>query len=428
MQLTLRPLLRAHLALLLILTSLSACNKTEPSTMQDTHFISFSLADAALSPSITDVVFTVDTAARQLYNSDSISYYQDITHLAANILFYNTPSKVYFNDTEWSSGDTLDFTNVHTMTIISGDGKLSSVYQVSINKHKVPEDGILWTRHTGNLPDGLGECSAVWADSLFLLVANNSTTTNVYSSVDAQHWQLVQTLAQKQFINSLTQTSQGVYLCNAQELLRWNGSQFVSIYTTPDTQQLLDILGVYNHQLSLLAQDNGLAVYLVESAGTFSTIAATLPSDFAFKGVAKAQAGERTFYRIGGQTNTEAISGRVYATQRDYYWTDLLKAPEYGFGALQNGAAVYSGRFLLLFGGTNAQGNASGLYVSNDNGYSWTQPKSTQAAPQELAWRCNASFFVANQQRAFLMGGQDANGQTLTDIWVAQVYRSYFLK
>lgn len=93
----------------------------------------------------SSIKFTIDQNNGLVYNSDSIAYGTDVTHVITklgadgNVYYYKDGEKIGYN-----AEDSIDFTNPVKFVITSYDGNFSRDYLISINVHKTDPDKTYW--------------------------------------------------------------------------------------------------------------------------------------------------------------------------------------------------------------------------------------------------------------------------------------------
>lgn len=139
------------------------------------------------------IPFTIDQERGLVYNTDSIAYGTDVTHVIPNI---SADGYVYYYKGEekegYNKGDTIDFTHPMRFSILSHDNKFSRDYLISINKHQVDPKKTTWTLIEGcSFPTQLyvEQRSIIKGDQVFVLGKGNdghyyTTSTSVTDGVE----------------------------------------------------------------------------------------------------------------------------------------------------------------------------------------------------------------------------------------------------
>lgn len=151
----------------LILTScLNSSDDSDITYYNDTAITTFSLStvnryvhttsksgkDSVYKKTLTTpVTFTIDQYKKIIYNTDSLNADCDLSHVLVSIGAKNNGYvviKSLISDTlfNYSSSDSLDFSQPREIRAYANDGSAYRAYQVVINKHQVETNKILWEK------------------------------------------------------------------------------------------------------------------------------------------------------------------------------------------------------------------------------------------------------------------------------------------
>ena len=131
------------------------------------------------------VHFTIDQERCLVYNSDSIPYGTDVTHVLVSV---KADGGVCYFDTKGAAAsieDSIDFTNPVTFQVTSHDELFARTYRVSLNVHQVDPTKTSWEKFdaTGFPKDLFVEQKAlVKGDSLFVLGTDANGACHVAST------------------------------------------------------------------------------------------------------------------------------------------------------------------------------------------------------------------------------------------------------
>lgn len=123
------------------------------------------------------IPFTIDQERGLVYNSDSMAYGTDLTHVTTNI---SADGYVYYykdgEKTGYNEEDSIDFTEPVRFTIISYDNNFSRDYLISVNAHKIDPKKTDWRQLSGtNFPAGLfAEQKAIVKDDTVYVFGQNA--------------------------------------------------------------------------------------------------------------------------------------------------------------------------------------------------------------------------------------------------------------
>jgi len=114
------------------------------------HTISKSGKDSVYKKTLKDpVAFSIDQYNKTIYNTDSLFADCDLNHVQVLITTKNSgviAIKSLISDTlfTYSSTDSLDFSKTREVRVYANDGSNYRAYQITINKHQVATDKLLW--------------------------------------------------------------------------------------------------------------------------------------------------------------------------------------------------------------------------------------------------------------------------------------------
>ena len=159
----------ALLALIMGALIMTSCLKSDDSSeiiyYNDTAITAFSLAtvnryihttsksgkDSVYKKTLSNpsITFFIDQYNKTIYNTDSLYADCDLSHVLASITSKNSgviAIKSMISDTlrTYSSTDSLDFSKTREIRVYAQDGQNYRAYQVTINKHQVVTDKLIW--------------------------------------------------------------------------------------------------------------------------------------------------------------------------------------------------------------------------------------------------------------------------------------------
>ena len=118
------------------------------------------------------IAFTIDQANGLVYNTDSIAYGTDVTHVVVSVGSDGYACYLKEDGEIGSVEDSINFTHPVTFRITSYDEQFSRDYRVSINVHQVDPRETTWHQITGaNYPENLfvSQKAIIKDDSLFVI-------------------------------------------------------------------------------------------------------------------------------------------------------------------------------------------------------------------------------------------------------------------
>ena len=176
----------------LLMTSCLNSDDSEVTYYNDTAITAFSLTtvnryihttsksgkDSVYKKTLSDpITFCIDHYNKTIYNIDSLYADCDLSHVITSISTKNSGIVVLKgidNDTlyTYSSSDSLDFSKTREIRVYANDGSNYRAYQVTVNKHQVETEKLLWEQMpAGSYP--VDEKKAQWEQ----IVANNKSLT-----------------------------------------------------------------------------------------------------------------------------------------------------------------------------------------------------------------------------------------------------------
>lgn len=123
------------------------------------------------------IPFTIDQERGLVYNSDSIAYGTNLTHVTTKI---SADGYVYYykdgEKTGYNEEDSIDFTDPVRFTIVSHDNNFSRDYLISINAHKIDPKKTDWRILSGtNFPASLfAEQKSIIKDDAVYVFGHNA--------------------------------------------------------------------------------------------------------------------------------------------------------------------------------------------------------------------------------------------------------------
>lgn len=355
---------------------------------------SFSLKiDNNIMEGLDEVFFTIDLIGGQIYNADSLPVGTDVSNLMVDVTF-DYASKAIFITPEGEINyytnpeDSLDFTKPVQLKVVSENGLSEKIYDVKVNVHKLLPDSLQW--------DQLSQYS-------FPVEKIDAQKT---ISVDGNTLSYVQ-IANDYFI--YTPNTGG-----------WNTpAESVSFGFVPDLKSLQVMNGKYfvlgADDRKLYMSENGRTMWtsvydVLPITGLIGVLPASTLSASTLLGVVE----EDGAYKHFSYNETQAVVGETV--------DPLFPITGYSnFITFQGGLLQQ----LAFFGGILADGSLSDAVWGFD-GFSWGNMNNVTQEANPFTPREGALFFSyynePQSDRAvwFIIGGKDANGQYLKDIYYSE--------
>lgn len=427
------------LLLFAVLVATVSCKKSSSSSNTSIKKFTFRACDVA--PDLKLKTYTVDSIAGTIQNSDSISYTSNIHKVVPLITFAATPSEIRINDATWNQVDSIDATSPFKLTIVAANKKDVKDYMVTVNKHSVNPDSIIWNKLDHNLNEEFESAKVYYTENVYLLIGEILDKLYVFSSDDGVTWLSDASDLDMDVDIMSGYAPRGEILRDSVYLL---GSSYDALYVFDSTddkfKKLADledclavaILGEYKNELLILAKKNDKPVVLSYHGGAITEKTSTLPSSFpvdgGFSPVLVKYDASTTFnvesmFIVGGND--------VHATDNGWYWSDVVKMPGSGYftNVTQTSAAYYT-RYLFAFGGVtkNETPKYMPLQVSIDNGFTWSAGARYQRLPDEFTPKYGISAVADRDNNLFVFGGFDESGNYVTDFYKGRARQVDFQK
>ena len=433
--------------LFVVLLATVSCSSGKKSSDATIRTFTFGACNAA--PDLTLKKYYIDSIAGTIKNTDSINYTSNITKVFPVMTFKVTPSEIRINDVAWNRTDSIDATSPFKLTIVAPNGKNIKDYMVTVNKHTVNPDSIVWTKLEHNLPDGFENAKVFDCYDDFVFVGKKSDKIDVYSSIDGKSWSEVVTGLDLVVDPMSGYVPQGSALEDSIYVLGYNydalyvfdrsGKAFVKIadFTGYDVEA---ILGEYKTEILILAKKDEKPVILSYHDGMLTVKDSSLPPSFPVGGEfspvmvkydMRSSFNVESMFIVGGLLANGSPSEGVHATDNGWYWSNVVKspAPVYFTGVRQT-AAVFYARYLFTFGGITEILSPMFLdmQVSYDNGFTWDDAMSYQQLPAGFSLKYGISALADNSDNIYLFGGYDENDRYKIEIYKGRMNSVDFKK
>ena len=135
------------------------------------HTLSKSGQDSVYKKTITtSPTFTIDQTKYEIYNLDSLPYDCDMKHVLISLTGSTYSGTIFIKSIDkedemvfYSSADSLDFTTPRVIRVYNNNLSIYREYKLTINKHQVPTEKILWKEYpVTDFPDDKEKEDAKW--------------------------------------------------------------------------------------------------------------------------------------------------------------------------------------------------------------------------------------------------------------------------
>lgn len=416
--------------------SLHAClSTTTPTYSNDGHIIRFSLQNNNV-PALAKTVFTIDETRGIIYNVDSLPFNTDVKHAIPVITAFST-ARMYLNDSVYTGKDTVDFSRPVILKNYAQDGITIRQYIVTVNVHKVNPDSINWQQRTyPSITYQPIDQKAVFFNQQLMLYVNDGSQMHLYTSVDGKNWntQFINTLPVtvnlRQIVsynNTLCVVENGQTLLQSTDGITWNPVSVIS------SAPLVTLIGSIGQELIGIQQNNGFySLCYSNDAKTWNTGEA-LTNGMANFPISHFSAisyqpivGSPKLLVVGGINAAGQIVNSIFSYMIGSSWVDFSSETTLtAFPPIMDESLAAYNNQLLLVGGrlNNNQVKDDTLRWSKSDGLFWTKADSLTMIPKILHYtpRYGQSVVTDNAYRIWIIGGYDAGGNVLKDIWVGRL-------
>lgn len=399
--------LAIYLSVLAMLFVVSSCFNDDDDSVNNpyAYIKSFSVGDiTSLYPVFTETgkdtvatktisgssfPFTIDHAACEIYNSDSLPFKTNLSKVLINMSVEGVAT-IYSEENDayeyFTLEDSIDFTTPRKFRITSQDGSYSNYYTVSVNAHQVEPDLMVWKRVSGSV--SLNPQKAVEFDGKVYVFGTlaDRTPVMVCSEMDATiSWSSFARLGLPLSVDfSTLHLFKGVFyvladgdLYASADALTWEsvsqGNGFVAIIGASDQDGRMWLAGGEN-------------IFCTEDAVSFEAMGA-LPKGLPLCGLSTSSyalshnKGIIRYMLVGYTTAEKDGAPKVWSMlSTENKWVEYGNVDNpYPCPALDGLVVLRYDNSLYAFGG---KGTVSGedveafgsFYVSRDNGIVWKAP------------------------------------------------------
>ncbi len=381
-------------SLLYLLTScLGGDNyKAEDWMVYNAQIGSFKLSCDSI-PGLEDVKFTIDQVNGKIYNKDSMRYGTTLGFKALAEVTFDSPigvRDIYFitasNDTVKTVTDSIDFSAPVMITVTAYNGSTTKVYKAWINVHQVNPDTLVWQKMDSNLPEKTFQDMKVlyFKDSYYMYAVENEVYQLYRSELnDHADWEeleltgfplkakLLQMTAFEDVLIVLSDAGVLYYSKDGQE---WKPIDlafsietvlgYLPASTVSGRKDVLCCVAEVNSILKFVSIDRKLTVIQGKD----------VPETFPVTGFGQFHYETMYYPRLAiasGRTSTGFITDKAWATMDGLTWA-LLTYPHATFVFRDGAAFFYYGQAFFIIGGIDASGKAlKDIYFSIDQGVTW---------------------------------------------------------
>ncbi len=421
--------------LLLPLFIMGCKSSTSSTTLSSVAQLStFAFASNDSFPGLAAATFKIEERldTGYVYNPDSILYGTPLDSVVPVFTFAATPGSVLLHTADTTvfltGKDTIDFTRTPIyLTVNSSDGTTTKVYEIHATVHQVDPDLFTWKCLTEQAftPDN-SAMQVVLLHDQFVCIKDNGFRLSLYRSDDGAIWAEAETpsgLPASCSVRGIISDNEMLYYADTTGLytssdgVRW-------VHETYSEFTLRTMLMAWNGTVWALAYDHGEPVLAKKEGESLQLTSLRIDSPFPvsdFAAVAFESAADRARAMIIGGFAEDGTSLNTRwnleytttdTTHGGYRLMDFsIDRPQ--FAGLTGVSVVWYNHTLYMFGGvdTTMQYRGRDIFVSTDEGLSWTATDTSKCAlPEAYTPRQRLSALVYDDN-IYLFGGetQDAS-------------------
>ena len=368
--------------LLISLMLFSCKNRDNVSSYSNPHLEDFYFDEHEKIEGIENIKFTVDTFACIIYNEDSASFNCDFSRVLPVPDSYESLSSISINGKSWSYTDTIDMTSPITITTVGGNKKRTATYTVTLNKHSVEPDSIIWVKSQINENNISSIKSSSYNESVYLLLSNNTGEAKIYSSNASTNFSQIYSAGNLNinFYKSVVYNEKCYATSNDNKSLYYlDLSNIASGFSTvelPENSEIIDLWGIINDKLFVTIKSDAIR-YMSFNGTSWTEEKCNMINELTAIGSAKINCNDVLFV-ISGSLNNQ-LTNNVLSTQDGNYWINTInQADTLLYEPVKNACVADYYNYFYLCGGQTKEGKIANSYFSKNDGYSWAPLKSCQ--------------------------------------------------
>lgn len=377
---------------------------------------------------IEDIVFIVDTIAGEIYNEDSVSMNCDFSKVVPVPDAYETLKSISINDKEWNYTDTIDMNNPIKINTVSGNKKNTASYVVTINKHTVEPDAIVWKQNIikENNITSIKACN--YNDNIYLFFCNSSGESKIYNSTTGAEFTLVynQTNLNLNFYKSAiynekcyvtTADNKSIYYIDLSNI-----TSGFSLIELPENTEVVDLWGIINNKLFATIKSDK-PEYVSYNDTMWNPETCNMINELTTVGSAKVNC-NNTLFVISGELNNQ-LTNNVLATQDGNYWINTINQSNTSkYEPVINASASDYYDYFYLCGGRTKNGSIATSYYSKNDGYTWQPLKSYQRPTSGYSSKENIASCTLKDYILIFNCSNTSN----TEVWIGKINKADFIK
>lgn len=413
---------------LLFAIILFSCKKRDNiSNYSNPHIEDFYFDEHDKIEGIENIKFTIDTIACVIYNEDSASYNCDFSRVLPVPDSYESLSSISINGKSWSYLDTIDMTSPITITTVGGNKKRTATYTVTLNKHSVEPDSIVWTKSQINEKNITSIKTCSYNDNLYLFLSNNLGETKIYNSNTNTIFTQVYNTSNLElnFYKSIINNEKCFVTSTDNKSLFYidlsNITSGFSKIEIPENSEIIDLWGVINEKLFATIKSD-IPHYMSYNGTLWTEEQCNMLEELTTLGSAKINCNNVLFV-ISGSINNK-LTNNVLSTQDGNYWINTINQSDtLLYEPVKNACVADYYNYFYLCGGITKNGEIANSYFSKNDGYSWSPLKSFQRPSNGFTAKENiASCSIKDYIYIF-----NCNNTSEVEVWKGKINRSDFI-
>jgi hypothetical protein len=413
---------------ILLATIFSACKKDDVKNYSNPHIENFYFDKHAKISGIENIQFTVDTFTCVIFNEDSASYNCDFSRVLPVPDTYESLSSISVNGKSWRYIDTINMNSPITITTVGGNKKRTATYTVTINKHTVEPDSIIWVKNIINENSINSIKSSSYNNNIYLFFSNNTGETKVLSSNNGKDFNTIysNTELNINFYKSIihnekcfasSNDNKSLFYMNLSEI----NEGFKQI-TLPENAEIVDLWGVLNGKLfATLLKDS--PIYMSFNGTEWVEEKCNMLNELTTLGSTKIN-NANTLYIISGELNGE-LTNNVLATQDGNYWINTINQSDtLLYEPVKNASIVDYYNYFYICGGITKNNKIATSYYSKNDGYSWLPLKSYQRPANGFAPKENMSACALGDYIYIFNCSNSSN----IEVWKGKINKADFIR
>lgn len=348
----------------------------------------------------------------------------------------------------WNGSDSLDFSQPVYFKVKAYDGLTTKLYEAWINIHQVIPDSMAWSLVASLPAVPLTQKALLWKTTseekiyMYMQAAGNAAGYRLFCSpVGDPVWTeaSLSGLPESDLVlEQMVQFDGRLYVSAADGQLyaSSDGLQWQALENAPAVKALYGAVGAGEKQTPALTAvvetAAGLQFAAMNGAQEW-TLGNALPADFPMTGFATSTYSSmhrEYLLAVAGRDQHQTLLNSVWGTMDGLDWVSYSDEEQPQFSEREGVMMTPYDDRLFLIGGLDAEGNGlSDVYVSTDHGLTWAVQDTLVTMPENFQGRGAASVVVDQDQFLYLLGGKAKRaGSELDEVWRGRINRLGFAK